>query len=73
MCYGQSRLGWSWPRTLDPALRSATQVIALEQSELMRIPYYQELTRLLFPSEGEVLIWKLYVFASSPTCFSVSD
>lgn len=28
MCSGQSRLEWSWPRTLDPAFRTATQTVA---------------------------------------------
>lgn len=28
MCSGQSRLGWSWLRTLDPAFRTAAQIIA---------------------------------------------
>ena len=70
MCYGQSRLGWSWPRTLDLALRMTAQVIALEQRELMHACYYPELIKLLFPPEGEDLMRRFTCLGLLPSVSS---
>lgn len=58
---------------LEPWILPSGQLLKLLLSNRVSSCYYQELIKLLFPPEGEVLIWKLHLFMSFPMCFSMFD